>query len=269
MLGYGMNKFGLYGAALKPERIIVAHVAFFVAIVAYWPGSNGVLGTLYGVALFVLFYGAVYLMNDILDYREDKKDPHNRKRVLASGLVTRREAVLVAALLLLLTAGGMFFYDISLFGLAILLWGMNVLYARWLKAIPYLDLFFIAWTQAIKFLVGVVVVGVSIVILFDVWPLFLAVYCAGLLMHVEKQMGRLQEGRERKFRFGHYTMRGLNRIRWFAILGGFGLTFSMWGHQFFFLMLLAMSIVTTLRFLFPGEKTMSAVHALEKIFQPR
>lgn len=208
-------------------------------------------------------------MNDILDYDIDRLDRHNKSRVVASGQLSRTTAGYAAIGIWFVTTLLLWWVYPKAVGIMFILWGMNALYSGWLKAIPYVDLLFISWTQPLKFILGSILCGVTIAEVSMLWPLLVAAYCAALVMHTEKQSGKLYENRQRKFEFGKYTLHGLDRIRWTAIIVGYAFVFTMTGSPLFWPTLLTMLFVSFVRFFLPGAQSLSLIEKLEGIFQPR
>ena len=57
------------------------------------------------LVLFVLFFlvSSTYILNDIKDFKEDRKHPSKNKRPIASGQVSQAESIFLSALLLFTT----------------------------------------------------------------------------------------------------------------------------------------------------------------------
>ncbi|MCC7304169.1 UbiA family prenyltransferase [bacterium] len=254
---------------LKPERMVIAHIAFFVAVIGYSENIDNWGKLVMGILGFLLFYGALYVVNDIFGFDTDRQDKHNKRRIIASGKLSRKTAGYFAIILWLIALGIFWWSAPVVIWITIVLWGMNVLYSGWLKAFPYVDLLFISWTHPLKFILGALLCGISLQEISVLWPLLLAVYFGALLMHAEKQLGKLQENRQRTFFYGRYTKAGLNILRWIGLLGGYGFAFSLTENGFFWPTLAMLLGVSFLRFFMPGKKSLSLVEKFEEIWQPR
>lgn len=102
------------------------------------------LRTLGGFFLFCLTSSAVYLLNDITDLEADRKHPEKKHRPIASGELPLNIAWTAAVLLILiaLPLGYLLSPGFSLIMAAYLV--INVLYSRWFKHIPILDVLIVS-----------------------------------------------------------------------------------------------------------------------------
>ena len=119
------------------------------------------LRTLVGFLLFCLISSSVYLFNDIADIDADRKHPEKKHRPLASGKLPVNIA-LITAFALALTAIvlgyllGPFFAGIVATYLII-----NLLYSRWLKHVPILDVLIISSGFVLRVGAGVALITVE------------------------------------------------------------------------------------------------------------
>ena len=114
--------------------------------------------TVAGFFLFCLISSSVYLFNDIADVEADRNHPTKKFRPIASGKLPVRVAVIVA---LLLTFVSLFLgYVISPFFALILATYLiiNLLYSRWLKHIPILDVLIISSGFVLRVAAGVILI---------------------------------------------------------------------------------------------------------------
>ena len=102
------------------------------------------LRTLAGFGLFCLISSAVYIFNDILDLEADRQHPVKRNRPIASGKLPVPMAVTAGSLLALaaLAAGYLLAWQFAL--VLLVYFSMMLVYSRWLKHIPILDVMIIA-----------------------------------------------------------------------------------------------------------------------------
>ncbi len=104
--------------------------------------------------VFCLLAGAVYTMNDLVDYREDRQHPAKRFRPIPSGQVPRRAAVIATVLLVLLALGGAALGPVSFLIAAASYFVVNVGYSFGLKHVPYLDVSLISLGFVLRVLAG-------------------------------------------------------------------------------------------------------------------
>jgi 4-hydroxybenzoate polyprenyltransferase len=102
------------------------------------------LRTLAGFGLFCIISSAVYIFNDILDLEADRQHPVKKNRPIASGKLPVPAAVAAGLLLTLaaLAAGYLLAWQFALVLLVYI--SMMLVYSRWLKHIPILDVMIIA-----------------------------------------------------------------------------------------------------------------------------
>ena len=115
-----------------------------------------------GAILFCLISSAVYLLNDILDAREDRRHPLKRMRPLASGRLGLGTASLAAIVLALVSLGGAWVLDHTFFIILAVYGLINVLYSSVLKHIVLLDVFVVASGFVLRVVSGGVIIHVEI-----------------------------------------------------------------------------------------------------------
>lgn len=147
----------------------------------------------YAFAVFSLITSGIYFINDILDAEADKKHPFKRKRPIPSGQLPLSIAKVTAAVLLLAAFAlsqplSVFF---KLLGLAYIV--LQILYSKYFKHIPILDVSAIATGFLIRIYAGAVVVNLHM----SAWFL-LTVLSASLFLAVGKRQSErtLLKGRE-------------------------------------------------------------------------
>lgn len=117
--------------------------------------------TLEGFFLFCLISSSVYLFNDIADIEADRQHPEKKHRPLASGKLPIGAATTAAAVLAVaaLTLG---YLLEPLFAAAIAVYFViNLLYSRWLKHVPVLDVLIISTGFVLRVAGGVTLITVE------------------------------------------------------------------------------------------------------------
>lgn len=119
------------------------------------------LRTLEGFFLFCLVSSAVYLLNDIFDIEADRQHPEKKNRPLASGKLPI--SVAWGAAILLAAAAIPLGYVLSpvLAGILALYLSINLLYSRWLKHVPILDVFIVSSGFVLRVAAGVALITVE------------------------------------------------------------------------------------------------------------
>lgn len=107
----------------QPSHVMRASVAFF---------------------LFCALAGAVYIINDIADRREDRHHPVKRNRPLASGRLKAGTALLWAGAIALISLWISFGFNKAFFWTVLAYTAINLAYSLWLKAVVILDVMLIS-----------------------------------------------------------------------------------------------------------------------------
>src|SRR5512139_399465 len=119
------------------------------------------LRTLAGFFLFCLISSAVYLYNDIADVEADRNHPIKKSRPIASGQLPMG-AAWTAALLLIVIALPLAYLLAPAFMLVLVTYlVINLLYSRWLKHMPILDVMIIALGFVLRVAAGVTLITVE------------------------------------------------------------------------------------------------------------
>jgi len=148
--------------AMRPRQWTKNGFVFFALIFDKQLFSLGpFLRTLEGFFLFCLISSAVYLLNDISDIEADRQHPEKKHRPLASGELPVGVAR-GAALILALTSLSLGYLLEPMFaGILALYFVINLLYSRWLKHVPILDVLIISSGFVLRVAAGVALITVE------------------------------------------------------------------------------------------------------------
>ena len=102
------------------------------------------LRTLEGFFLFCLMSSTVYLFNDIADVESDRQHPEKKHRPIASGALPITTAWIAAFSLSIITLSLAFILSPFFAGILAIYLITNLLYSRWLKHVPILDVIILA-----------------------------------------------------------------------------------------------------------------------------
>ena len=160
--------------ALRPHQWAKNVLLFVPALAAHlaWTPALG-LDLLGGFAAFSFLASALYLVNDVVDFRHDRLHPTKSRRPIASGQVTVPVALgaagvlLVAAAALSLAQGTAFQLTLGAY-LAV-----NLAYTFDLKRRPILDVILLATLYATRVVAGAALVAVPLSRWFIAFALFL------------------------------------------------------------------------------------------------
>ena len=111
---------------------------------------------------FCILSSAAYLINDVFDLNEDRKNPVKRYRPVVSGRLPARTAVLAALFLSFLSLFAAWRLGPGFFLCATLYAFLNAAYSSFLKRVMLLDVFIIAAGFVLRVVAGGVVIHVAI-----------------------------------------------------------------------------------------------------------
>lgn len=142
------------------------HLSFATVVVAallFGPPPDEVLavrlGSLY-LSFNLLFYSGIYILNDVADARADALHPRKRERPIAAGRVSVCRAVMGAVALILsglMTA--VLFFPAPLVAAYLGALALNAAYSAGGRNLPYVDIVLNSAPHAVRFLMGVLLVG--------------------------------------------------------------------------------------------------------------
>ncbi|MGE5377091.1 MAG: decaprenyl-phosphate phosphoribosyltransferase [Bacteroidota bacterium] len=119
------------------------------------------LRTLAGFFLFCLISSSVYLFNDISDVEADRNHPEKKFRPIASGQLPIGVAWTAALLLIVISLPLAYLLSPAFMLILVTYLVMNLLYSRWLKHMPILDVMIIAFGFVLRVAAGVTLITVE------------------------------------------------------------------------------------------------------------
>ena len=127
---------------------------------------------------FSLTASAIYTLNDYHDIEEDKQHPKKKNRPLASGEISKSQAIIIMSVLAL--AGFILMSFLSLNATAILIAYvlMNIAYSFYLKHIAILDVMIIAIGFVLRLFIGSAVTGIQLSTWIVIMTFLLALFMA-------------------------------------------------------------------------------------------
>ncbi|MFH2118432.1 MAG: UbiA prenyltransferase family protein [Candidatus Paceibacterota bacterium] len=160
----------------------------------------------FAVIIFSLLTSSIYIINDVLDAKEDAKHPYKKRRPIASGELPVRTALIAAGLGLLTV----FYFSMALpifFRILLLTYlGLQLLYATKIKHVSIFDVISIALGFLIRIYAGSVVVNLHM----SVWFL-LTVVSASLFLAVGKRQSERTLLQNREVDFARKTLKNYSQ----------------------------------------------------------
>ncbi|WP_144280817.1 decaprenyl-phosphate phosphoribosyltransferase [Chryseobacterium echinoideorum] len=149
--------------------------------------------SIFAFVIFSLAAGVVYILNDYNDIEADQKHPEKRKRPLASGAVSKRNAIVILVALIIadifLVLFAQFFFHILVWKFALIIafyFVMNLAYTFKLKHVPIIDIFIIAIGFVLRVQAGGYITGIFI----SQWATLLT-FVLALVLAIGKRRGEL------------------------------------------------------------------------------
>ncbi len=123
--------------------------------------SESFLRTLAGFALFCLISSTVYLINDLADIEADRQHPEKKFRPLPAGTLPISVAWSAVILFTFITIPLGYMIAPAFAGIVLTYLVTNILYSRWLKHVPILDVLIIASGFVLRVGAGVTLITVE------------------------------------------------------------------------------------------------------------
>jgi 4-hydroxybenzoate polyprenyltransferase len=187
---------------------------------------TSIVRSLVATFAFCLAASATYIINDILDYKQDKKHPRKCLRPLPAGKISHVAAALIAACLLVAAIATAIGLGIP-FLLALLFYlGMTFSYSMLLKNIFIVDVIVVALGFVIRAIAG----AVAIHVVFSNWLIVCTLFLA-LFLALGKRRGEIalleKEARNHREVLHHYSIAFIDQML-VVVAGGALITFTIY-----------------------------------------
>jgi decaprenyl-phosphate phosphoribosyltransferase len=146
------------------------------------------LNTLYVFIIFCFLSSSIYLLNDIIDIKNDRRHPFKKERPIASGLISIKLALITAICLLAVILPASFLLNKNLGLLVAAYIVINILYSFFVKKIVILDVFFLSTGFIIRVFAGGAVIGI-----FPSYWLMLCIFFLSLFLGFAKRNYELKK----------------------------------------------------------------------------
>ena len=149
---------------MRPKQWIKNGVIFAALVFDRQLGFNNLpalLRTFAGFVLLCLLSGVVYIINDIADVEADRSHPDKKDRPIASGRLSISAARIAAIGLLVIIFPLSFLLSSAFAVVAFAYLVLNLVYSKWLKHIPIIDVFSIAFGFVLRVLAGATLITVA------------------------------------------------------------------------------------------------------------
>jgi len=135
---------------------------------------------------FILASSIIYIFNDICDLEKDKKHPIKKNRPLANNSLNKKDAylliILLGLLLLVLLKS-----NISILGIIIIFFILNIFYSLYFKNVIIIDLVIVSLSYVIRVLAGSIIINVAL----SAW-LLICVFSTSLFLISFKRLAEIK-----------------------------------------------------------------------------
>ena len=136
------------------------------------------LDTIIAFIAFSLSASSVYILNDYQDIKDDRHHPQKKLRPLASGLISKKQAIVLMSVLFIIGAFLMGTLSFQAFGILCAYIILNIGYSFYLKHIAILDVSIIAIGYVLRLFVGSIVSETSLSMWIVIMTFLLALFMA-------------------------------------------------------------------------------------------
>ena len=117
--------------------------------------------TIQAFFIFCLLSSSVYLFNDVMDIEADRNHPVKKNRPIASGKLPLGVAIAASAVFFLVSITWSYFLSTGFLVIAATYILLNLVYSKWLKHIPLVDVLVLASFYVLRVAEGVSVIEVE------------------------------------------------------------------------------------------------------------
>ena len=136
------------------------------------------LNAFLGFIAFSLSASAIYALNDYHDIEEDKQHPKKKFRPLASGEISKPQAIVIMTVLFVAGFSLMAYLSLDATLILAAYVGMNVAYSFYLKHVSIVDIVTIAIGFVLRLFVGSAVTGIALSMWIVIMTFLLALFMA-------------------------------------------------------------------------------------------
>jgi 4-hydroxybenzoate polyprenyltransferase len=136
---------------------------------------------------FILASSIIYIFNDICDLEKDKKHPIKKNRPLANNSLKKKDAYLLIILLLGLLLLVLLKSNISILGIIIIFFILNIFYSLYFKNVIIIDLIMVSLSYVLRVLAGSIVINVAL----SAW-LLICVFSTSLFLISFKRLAEIK-----------------------------------------------------------------------------
>lgn len=161
------------------------------------------------ISFYPLYFG-IHLINDIIDYKTDRLNPKKYNRAVASGRMSRKEALFYSIFLLIFGFLTSTAVNVVLLYFEIFFVSYNLVYSFVLKRIPFVDTLSTGVTHAARFLMGASIAG-----MFSGYFIAASIFILNVMGFLIKRLCELSN-KEQRAALKYYSLAKI-RFLWFVL----------------------------------------------------
>ncbi len=123
--------------------------------------SKSFITTVLGFFIFCALSSSIYVFNDLFDIEADKNHPLKKNRPIAAGRLKANLAIMISLLLSIIAFSSAYYLSKSFFIISVIYLLINILYSKWLKHLPIIDVLIIASGFVLRVAAGVTLIDVE------------------------------------------------------------------------------------------------------------
>ncbi len=163
---------------LRPHQYVKNIFIFAPLLFSFSTDTMLILKSVVAFVLFCLVASSIYVFNDLLDIEEDRKHPKKQFRPLASGTVSKNQAIKLILLFSIVPLTIALIFNYEFFIILVIYFVMNLLYSLKLKHFSIIDIFIIAIGFVLRLFAGSAVDDIELSMWIVIVTFLLALFLA-------------------------------------------------------------------------------------------
>ncbi len=203
---------------IRPYQWVKNILIFIPMLMAHQLTVNNFILSIKAFVIFSLIASSIYVINDIVDVKSDKKHPYKKYRPLAAGLINVDQCKKIIFFLILLSVIFLITTNKNFFLLIISYFIISNLYTFILKKYIFIDLLILASLYTLRIIAGGLITGISV----SIWLLSFSIFFFISLASVKRQIELLNYKKLKKKEISGrgYTLKDEKVINNVSILSG-------------------------------------------------
>ena len=209
-----MEKIKTYLKLIRVKHYIKNIILFIPMLFANALTKSNIKQATIGFIAFSFMASFIYIINDLKDYKNDINHPTKKNRPIASGKISKTNAMIVAVLMLILSLVINYFLRVKTlsYSLLIIYLCFNLFYSFGLKKKPIVDILLLVSFYILRIYYGGVIVGVKISDL-----LFLTITFASLYLTFGKRRNEFMKSKDTRDVLKYYNKDFLDKFMYVCL----------------------------------------------------